>query len=468
MAPHGRNDRNRGYLWAVCLTYVGLSLAYNALTPIGESPDEIGHFEYVRLVADQGRMPGAADALWQGHQSPLYYGLEAAWALTVQAASGCRIAGDDLPGRDNPGFPNLPDLNRFAHAGSERIAAWTCPVRSFHLLRLLSTAFTVPLILLTFGILRAAAPGASHLVAAAGTIAALLPSHVAISSMLNNDALVNLVIVATTYLVVTATTRGDSTALARATLLAVVGTTAKLSGLYLLGLVAVGALWRRELASALLRERAARAWLFAAGACTIFPVLILVRNLVEWGDPLAVGALESNLLQLKAVGVYLPPPGMPHYYFVELPRLFLESLPVAFGAINFPLWEHFALTRWAVLAIAASVLLSGMLRDRWRAVERTPLVLLAAGFALFLATYLFPGYRYRWLQVRYFFGQLPLLCLAMAIGLFTIWDLPRRLGLRVPDSVLVAILYVALLVLNLLVLSEGVFGHLYRHVPAVP
>ena len=459
---------NRRYQGLVCLTYVALSLMYNALTPIGESPDEIGHFEYVRLVADRGRMPGAGDALWQGHQSPLYYGLEATWTLTLQALSGCRIARDDLPSRDNPGFPNLPNLNRFVHAGSERIDGWTCSIASFHLLRVLSTALTVPLILLTFGILRAAMPGAPHVAASAGTIAALLPSHVAISSMLNNDSLVNLIIVATTYLVVAATTRGDATALARATLLAVVGTTAKLSALYLLGLVAMGLLWRRELASALFRERRARAWLVAAGVGAILPIPILERNLLEWGDPFAVGALENNLLQLKAVGVYLPPPGMPRYYFVELPRVFIESLPVAFGSINFPLWEYFALTRWAMFTTVAGVLLSGMVRDRWRFVERTPVALLATGYVLFLATYLFPGYRYRWLQVRYFFGQLPLLSMVMAIGLFTIWDLPRRLGVRVPDSVLVAILYAALLALNLVVLSEGVFGHLYQHVGTIP
>ena len=85
-------------------------------------------------------------------------------------------------------------------------------------------------------------------------------------------------------------------------------------------------------------------------------------------------------------------------------------------------------------------------------------------FALFMGTYLFPGYRYRWLQVRYFFGQLPLLSLAAAVGLFTIWDLPRRAGIRLPDGALIAIGYAALVALNLRVLSIGVFGSLYRFI----
>src|SRR5262245_25919973 len=53
-----RSEPSRRLRWVVCLTYVGLALFYNALTPIGESPDEIGHFEYVRLVADHARLPG--------------------------------------------------------------------------------------------------------------------------------------------------------------------------------------------------------------------------------------------------------------------------------------------------------------------------------------------------------------------------------------------------------------------------
>ncbi len=450
--------------WVVCLTYVGLALLYNVLTPIGESPDEIGHFEYVRIVTDEARLPGTKDRLWQGHQSPLYYVLEAGWAGVIQRVGGCRIDPRDLPSRNNPGFPNLPNLNWLVHAGSERLSAWTCQVWSYHLLRLVSTLLTVPTILLTFALMRCALPGAPTVGATAATVAALLPSHVANTSMLNNDALVNLLIVATTYLVVVAATTGNASALAQAALLAVAGTTAKLSGLYLLGLVALGAIMRRDLVFALIRERKARAWLVAAAVSAVLPVAVLARNLVEWGDPFGVGALERNLVDLKEAGSYPAPRGMLHYYFVDMPRLFIEGVPVSFGAINFPLWDYFTLTRRAVLTIAAGLVLSALLRARWRAVARGPLVLLVAGFALFFATYLFPGYRYRWLQVRYFFGQLPLLSLCAAIALFTIWDLPRRVGLRLPDRALLVLVYLALLALNALVLYLGVFGYLYSQI----
>ena len=339
-------------------------------------------------------------------------------------------------------------------------------MRSFHLLRLLSTALTVPTILLTFGICALAVPEAPSMAAVAAIVAALLPSHVAIGPMLNNDALSDLFIVGTTYLIVVAVTTGDATALTRAALVALAGTTVKLSGLYLPGLVALTLLLRRDLLPRLLRDPRVRAWLAAAAAAAVVPALVLIHNLVEWGDPFAVGAFEGSMAKLQASGAHRLPGSMLRYYLVDVPRLLVESLPVAYGAINYPLWEHFTLTRRAMRGIAASAMLSLLLRARWRTVARLPLAVLAAGFALVFATYLFPGYRYRWLQVRFFFNQLPFLSLVVAAGLFTLWDLPRRLGLRLPDPLLVALAYTALLALNVLVLADGVLAHLYRHVGA--
>ncbi|WP_457825314.1 hypothetical protein, partial [Staphylococcus aureus] len=85
-----------------------------------------------------------------------------------------------------------------------------------HLGRLLSTALTVPMILAAIGILRLAAPDAPVIAALGGTLIALVPSHVALSAMFNNDALVNLLIVATTYFALRACRTGDAVALAKA------------------------------------------------------------------------------------------------------------------------------------------------------------------------------------------------------------------------------------------------------------
>jgi hypothetical protein len=227
----------RGFLWTVCLTYVTLACVYNALTPIGEAPDELGHAEYVHVLLEKHRLPGARDGLWQGHQAPLYYLAEAAWSGVIRAVSGCGIDRARLPNQINPAFARSPNFNWLVHGKTERLLSWGCTEWSFHLLRLLSTALTVPMILLTFAILREVAPDSPATASIGVLFAALLPSHVSVSAMLNNDALVNLLVVATTYLVIRATRSGKPAELAAAVVLAAVGTTAKLSGVYLFGLV---------------------------------------------------------------------------------------------------------------------------------------------------------------------------------------------------------------------------------------
>lgn len=455
---------SRRFLWTICLTYVALALAYNALTPIGEAPDELAHFEYARLLLEERRLPGARDELWQGHQPPLYYLVQAAWGGVIRGVSGCRIDPARLPGARNPRFLLSPDYNFLVHAPTEALGAWTCQEWHYHALRLLSTAFTLGTILLTFGIAREAAPGSPVLVAVAGTVAALLPSHVSISAMLNNDALVNLLIVGTTYLVLAACRTGETADLAKAGVLAAVAATAKLSGLYLFGLLLFALAIRRDLIAGSLRPGRTRAWLVAAGVAGLLPVTVLLRNLGEWGDPFGVGALEKNLAQLSASGHNPPPAGMLRYYLFDLPELLANGLLVAFGAVNFRDMGYPALAKGALRVVAAGLVLSAAVRAPWRALRLASFGILAAGFALFFLTYLVPGYRYRWLQVRYFFNQLPLIALVMAVGLLAIRHAVERLGLRVPDGAVTALVYVYLVAVNLLVLAHGIVPHLYRYV----
>jgi branched-subunit amino acid ABC-type transport system permease component len=197
--------------------------------------------------------------------------------------------------------------------------------------------------------------------------------------------------------------------------------------------------------------------------------VLAARNFMEWGDPLAVGALERNLAELIAAGMTPQPgPGIAHYYASELPRLFASGLAVAYGAINFRYGDYLWIGAAATWLVGAGLALSLLVRSPWPRVERRPLVILLAGFALFFATYFYPGYRYRWLQVRYFFNQLPLLSLGAAIGIIALADGARRLGLDCKDRALVALVYGCLLGLNLLVLVNGVLPHLYRHVGSAP
>ena len=454
----------RGWTWTICLTYVAFGLAYNALVPIGESPDEIPHFGYLHLVMEERRLPTGRDDLWQGHQAPLYYLAGATWAQALRGITGCRIEPARLPNQLNPGFPASANYSYLVHAGSERLGSWGCGEWSFHLLRLLSTALTVPTILVTMAILRLAVPGSPATAALGGVITALLPSHVAVSSMLNNDALVNLLIAAATYWVLRGVTSADAAALGKAAVLAGVASAAKLSGLYLFGLVLLALALRRAALPALIRPGPARRWAIAGAAAALLPCLLVARNLAEWGDPFAVSALERNLVKLIRAGMYPTVTDPVHYYVREMPELLANSFMVAYGPVNFRYTGPLDLGRWGPRVVLAGVALSPMVRSAWRRVDRRALGMLAAGFALFFATYAQPGYRYRWLQVRYFFNQLPLISLVAAVAIETLADGARRLGLPVTPGMVVAAVYAGLVALNAMALSYGVVPHLYRYV----
>src|SRR5262249_45584192 len=219
-----------------------------------------------------------------------------------------------------------------------------------------------------------------------------------------------------------------------------------------------------DLRAQLLRRE--RRWALAAVAvaCSIPVAFVLARNLGEWGDPFAVAALEKNWDTLVTPGARAALPSMAHYYGVELPALFGTYFFVAYGAINFPYGGHLDWAQWAPSVIAAGLVVSALVRSVWRQVDARALAILAVGFALFFATYVYPGYRYRWLQARYFFNQLPFLCLISAVGLASAWRGLGRLGAPVSERALVALVYLGLVALNALVLGEGVWHHLYRYI----
>ncbi len=442
-------------------TYLVFALLYSIFTPIGEAPDELWHFNYQRLIQDEGRLPEARDDHWQGHQAPLYYLILAAWANGVEWALGCRVDPARLPRPADPARGG--NENWLEHAASERVTAWGCPELAFHAMRLPSILMTAATIALAFSLLARALPRAPEMVAIAGSLVALLPSHVAASAAINNDALANLTIVGGTYAAVLAWQRGTARALAGAFGVAAVAVGAKLSGLYLFALVGVVALrhWGRL-------RRAAWAPLAVAALLALVPAAVLARNLAEWGDPFAVAALERCRELLIQAGANPASPSARRFYLEELPSLVLWNLPVAYGVVNHPSGPIAAHAQWYVPLILAGLAVSALPRGRgaWRSVARGPALILLAGLALFLASFLYPSYRYRWLQARYFASQLPVLGLLAAVALDALARAllsvrAGRLGWR-----LAATHYAWLVALNALVLARGVIRHLYRYIGA--
>ena len=82
----------------VLVVYLALAIGYNLAMPVGGAPDEGAHAEFVRIVAEDGRLPvldlrtsnNAQDPNgYEAHQPPLYYVLAApAWRLARALGGG--------------------------------------------------------------------------------------------------------------------------------------------------------------------------------------------------------------------------------------------------------------------------------------------------------------------------------------------------------------------------------------------
>src|SRR5262249_5933527 len=158
------------------------------------------------------------------------------------------------------------------------------------------------MILVTVAILRECAPTQPAMVALGGLLAALLPSHVALSAMMNNDALINLLIVAATYFAVTACRTAALKDLAVAAVVASVAVSVKLSGIYLFGLILATVVLCPVLRTRLLQRDRRLAVLAVVAACAILPAIVLLTNLRNWGYLAAVGALDRNIQLRRALG----------------------------------------------------------------------------------------------------------------------------------------------------------------------
>src|SRR5262245_25182303 len=85
----------RGVVAAILAAYLALAVAYNRATPVGVSPDELGHAEYIRYLVAHHRLPvfGGPGLAYEAHQPPLYYLL----AAPIWAAAGAGAEPAKLP-----------------------------------------------------------------------------------------------------------------------------------------------------------------------------------------------------------------------------------------------------------------------------------------------------------------------------------------------------------------------------------
>ena len=180
-------------LLLVLLAYLVITLAYGALNPLFEAPDEHWHFFTAESIAQTGRLPRLAeppDAFLgqEAAQPPLYYLLGAALIAPIDT-SGARDAVWLNPFAWVGDASALNNINRMVHPPGEAWP-WTGYVLAAHVLRVFSTLLGLGTLLAVYASARVLWPGSRTRIIMAPALLAFLPQFNFIHSSITNDALI--------------------------------------------------------------------------------------------------------------------------------------------------------------------------------------------------------------------------------------------------------------------------------------
>jgi 4-amino-4-deoxy-L-arabinose transferase-like glycosyltransferase len=283
-------------LAAILVAYLALAVAYGAINPLFEAPDEHHHFFAAKAIVDTGRLPStlATDpatllARQEAAQPPLYYLIS---ALIIRPID---LRGAEEALWSNPfvrlGDARSPDnRNAFIHPPAEGFP-WRGHVLAAHLLRLLSAVFGLGTVLCVYASGRTVWPERAE-PALLAALVAFLPQFLFLHGSISNDpAIIFLCALALLQLIriwQTGISAGRALALGCTIGLAILSKGAGLLLLaYALGFLVLVA-WR---------DRPGRALWSALGrvaALVLVPALavggwLLLRNLSLYGDATAAG-----------------------------------------------------------------------------------------------------------------------------------------------------------------------------------
>ena len=178
-----QRDRSCLLLAGLLLAFVLLATWYSLIIPLGEAPDEVPHFTYVRYLAQHGRLPTTTEE-HEAFQPPLYYALGAALTFWIEDEPDAPFAV-----RTNAYFdpldPRAPK-NLLLHTGGE---AW--PYRgwalAWHLVRLLSIALGAVTVWAVYQLGRVLFPDRPAIRLTMAALTAFTPQFLFLSAVVNND-----------------------------------------------------------------------------------------------------------------------------------------------------------------------------------------------------------------------------------------------------------------------------------------
>ncbi len=164
------------------MVYLPLALTYSLLTRAYEATDEPSHVQNIEYIVSHHALPRIAVANGlESHQPPLYYLLAAAWqeVLGISAFTPVAVPAKGLKGFFGDQLLYSTDYTPSEHADAVHV----------HELRLLSVAFGVGTVLLTYAAARVIAMP-EWLALVSGLFVALYPKNLIAASSVTNDALI--------------------------------------------------------------------------------------------------------------------------------------------------------------------------------------------------------------------------------------------------------------------------------------
>jgi len=417
---------------ALLVTFTLLAGAYSVVVPLYEAPDEPAHFEYVRYLVKERRLPAQKEGwLSEAHQPPLYYAIA---ALVSSVADF-----DDPTGaiRLNPKFVwggHGAEHNAALHGTAE-----TFPYRGIalaaHLSRLASVLSGAVTVFFTYALAKEIFPNKKYLALLAAALVAFNPQFLFISGVVNPDSMVTMWSTIALWQMVRLLKKPLSwkgwMLLGLLIGLAVLSK----SSAFTLGLMAAGVL--------LITARRQRSWsllwkgaLATGGAFAVVSGWWFVQNQLLYGDPLG----WQFFLKVYAVHLRESPfiwTGIGRFVWTQF-----RSYWAVFG------WMTVTAPGWFYAAILALYALSLAGWGRWavrrgwsdlEAVQRYGLVTLVA-FPLLQEAYQLRAvtiFNPAWYQGRHVFPIVAPVAILLAAGLFH--PLPNRGQIIVPTTTIVGL-----------------------------
>ncbi|GAB4350115.1 MAG: hypothetical protein Kow0099_33500 [Candidatus Abyssubacteria bacterium] len=407
----GSERWRRAFFAITILAFVAASVSYSVVIPVFESQDEVNHFQFIKYLANEARLPDyhdfdeLASAGAEAIQTPLYYAFQ---ALLLRLSGNHHIDFEFAP---NPfRCDGIAAIHYHNQPGEE--FPYSGKFRMLHLLRLTNVAAGVLVLFVVYKSLLHIPFLTEDVRLAAVAFVALIPQFTYLCGTLNNDAF-SILFASLTLLFLMRFMHDPGASTKYVALVAVSVGAAILSKQMTLSFLP--ACYLATLYRGPARRRIVNT-LVLTGVLAVVIGWYYARNWLLFDDPFSTKTLElvaPNLVQRKSpsqLGVYL---------FDHFVPSFITSFWGSFGYMT--VWLHWNLyllynliAGFGLLAFAAGWL-DPAFRQRFSHSEKAVLALFGVVVLFLLAEILAYNLSFSQPQGRYAFNAL--VCLAIFWGL---------------------------------------------------